>query len=428
MLDINIIIAIFLIYALFAGLVSGINELIIEGMAMRGRVLFEGIAMMLGELPNKTYKPGIFKSFFIKNANLTEDLYKHPLINSLSPAGSSRPSYISPSTFSAALVQILSNDGSLTALQQKLDNRSTPLGQLLGPMLDEARGDIEKFKAKIEAHFNAVTDRVSGWYKRRAQFVMFFIGFVLAILFNVDSIYIVQQLQNNPTQVEKLVTLADQLVTGREEVKKPALPVDIEETPSAASKDYSERIDNLAKEIDMFRNMGQPIGWSFPQSGENPDLGAMMTYIGKQLFDPVDPMKWLGLFLTALAGALGAPFWFDAISKLFAIRGSGKRPDESTATPAASPATVQVVVPSTASPSSPQEVPLNDFEASRLNGDDIEGLQRALGFSPEKINGKFSEELRNSLREWQRISGRAITGQFDEPTVLSLLYSGSKGE
>jgi hypothetical protein len=32
---------------------------------------------------------------------------------------------------------------------------------------------------------------------------------------------------------------------------------------------------------------------------------------------------------TALAGALGAPFWFDAISKAFAVRGSGRKPGES---------------------------------------------------------------------------------------------------
>ena len=49
----EIIIAILLIYALFASLVSGINEMIVQIFAMRGRILFEGIVMMLGELPKE---------------------------------------------------------------------------------------------------------------------------------------------------------------------------------------------------------------------------------------------------------------------------------------------------------------------------------------------------------------------------------------
>jgi len=112
----DIIIAVFLIYALFAGLVSGINELIVQMLEMRGKVLFEGIAMMLGELPKPT---GIINSLrrklgfdMTEETNLIKSLYQHPLIDTLSQPGS-KPSYISPATFSATLIQVLSNDGSL---------------------------------------------------------------------------------------------------------------------------------------------------------------------------------------------------------------------------------------------------------------------------------------------------------------------------
>lgn len=216
----EIIIAILLIYALFSSLVSGINELIVQMLAMRGRILFEGILMMLGELPEE---PGTGVKKWLKkaqrklgfgtmpDARITHSLYKHPLIDTLSPPGSSKPSYISPDTFSTALVQVLSNNGSLATLRQRLSDRTMPLGQLLGPMLDEANDDMEKFKTKVENHFNAVMDRVGGWYKRRTQVVMFFVGLLLAAFLNVDSIYIAQQLQRNPAQVNELVQVAEKL-------------------------------------------------------------------------------------------------------------------------------------------------------------------------------------------------------------------------
>lgn len=442
----DIIIAIFLIYALFAGLVSGINELIVQMLEMRGKVLFEGIAMMLGELPKPT---GIINSLRRKlgsvteETNLTKSLYQHPLIDTLSQPGS-KPSYISPASFSTALVQVLSNDGSLTALRQKLDDRNSHLGKLLGPMLDEANGDLEKFKAKVEIHFNELMDRVGGWYKRRAQAAMFIIGFILALFLNIDSIHIVQQLQKNPEVVEKLVQTAEkasETVKAAEAATAKAAEADksVETAKAEAqNKDLQDKVKKLNEQITEFKNLGLPIGWAYakqPTPTENKsdpkqasteikfDTSRCFYYINfcypEYQNYALSPIGWL---LTALAGILGAPFWFDAISKLFAIRGTGKKPEESTATPATSSApAVQVIVPPANNPAA-VDSPLNDYETSRLNSEDIEGLQRALGIPEARINGKLSEELRNALREWQRITGRTVTGRFDEPTVLALLY------
>jgi hypothetical protein len=36
----------------------------------------------------------------------------------------------------------------------------------------------------------------------------------------------------------------------------------------------------------------------------------------------------LGWLITALAATLGAPFWFDMLNKVIAIRGVGKSPEE----------------------------------------------------------------------------------------------------
>jgi hypothetical protein len=38
-------------------------------------------------------------------------------------------------------------------------------------------------------------------------------------------------------------------------------------------------------------------------------------------------MKILGLLMSALAVSLGAPFWFDTLSKFMNVRGAGAKPD-----------------------------------------------------------------------------------------------------
>lgn len=330
----NLIIAMVFIYAFFASLVSGVNEIIGQLLVMRGRILFEGIAMMLGELPRDTgsrmvcgYKRLKRKLGFgdTQNARLTNALYAHPLIDTLSPPGSSRPSYISPQTFSAALVQVMAIDGSIDQLKQSLQDRSKPLNRLLGPMLDEVQGDLDAFKAKVEAHYNAVMDRAGGWYKRRTQVMMFFVGLLLAGCLNVDTIYIVQQLQKDPEQVQKLVQVASDYTELTEE----------SDTDDEAVKQLIGEVRQLNIKTEEFKNLGLPIGWRIVDTGHDASQTA------GQSSDPTCGMVCLqrlpgqdnlflvvlGWLMTALAGALGAPFWFDAVSKLFALRSSGKKPE-----------------------------------------------------------------------------------------------------
>lgn len=335
----DIIIAMIFIYAFFASLVSGVNELIVQVLAMRGRVLFEGIAMMLGELPKDTgswvvceFKKAKRKLGFADthHAHRTNALFAHPLIDTLSPPGSSRPSYISPKTFSTALIYVLSNDGSVENLRKSLEDRSKPLNKLLGPMLEEAKDNLDAFKLKVEEHYNAVMDRASGWYKRRTQFMMFFVGLILAGCLNVDSIYIVQQLQKNPEQVQKLVAAAAEYSPVSEQ----------EESAIAEQEKLIQTIRELNIKTDEFRNMGLPIGWNIiketahiqPDTEDKSAKAAHREFnITFSLLPGQDSMMLtlVGWLATALAGALGAPFWFDAISKAFAVRGSGRKPGES---------------------------------------------------------------------------------------------------
>jgi hypothetical protein len=99
--------------------------------------------------------------------------------------------------------------------------------------LSQSGFDIEKFNTKIENWFDDTMDRVSGWYKRQTQAVLFLIGLFMAITFNVDTIGIARKLSIDHEAREQLVQHA-------------ILAIDkYKDDPAAANpKDRSEQIPN----------------------------------------------------------------------------------------------------------------------------------------------------------------------------------------
>src|SRR3954470_5766437 len=63
--------------------------------------------------------------------------------------------------------------------------------------IDMAQGDLDKVKANIENWYNGTMDRVSGWYRRRTQTILFFIGLGAAAALNVDAITIAKRLNSD---------------------------------------------------------------------------------------------------------------------------------------------------------------------------------------------------------------------------------------
>jgi hypothetical protein len=244
------------------------------------------------------------------------------------------------------------------------------LGQSLRSLLMVAGQDVAAFKTAVEGWFNDAMDRVSGWYKRFSQTWMIIIGFVLAAAVNVDAIRIVQTLSTSPNLAKAVTAQAESYAKSNqrplsEEEKKQAqdakqktitdaqnalleaqktndmAKVDAAQkklddakkpaegkTPDQAVKDYQKALDKLG-------STGVPIGWDQTQTsyfmGKDLDeTGAGGTEVeacGFTHFWRVI-MVVCGWLLTALAASLGAPFWFDMLSRFVNIRNAGKAPNE----------------------------------------------------------------------------------------------------
>jgi len=61
----------------------------------------------------------------------------------------------------------------------------------------DAQGDVNRLRANVEDWYNSAMDRVAGWYKRRVQIIILFLGLGIAVALNVDTSYIAQRLAND---------------------------------------------------------------------------------------------------------------------------------------------------------------------------------------------------------------------------------------
>lgn len=178
----------------------------------------------------------------------------------------------------------------------------------LRPLLDDAAGDVERFRDNVETWFNNSMDRVSGAYKRHTLGWQAAIGLALALVMNVDALQITRSLWHDRALRQMLVAQAETVA------KQEAMP-------SGSAAQFSA----LQQQVG---SLGLPIGWRGCES----DAGAVGTQLlwctpGAWGWAAIVPML-LGWCLTAAAVSLGAPFWFDTLKRFVSIRSSGKAPEE----------------------------------------------------------------------------------------------------
>jgi hypothetical protein len=158
-----------------------------------------------------------------------------------------------------------------------------PMKQAMQSLWIEAHRDATAFRGEAEVWFDQAMQRLSGSYKRRTQVWLWALGLAFAVLLDIDAVRISNALWQDQTLRQLLVNQAV--------LTTPATGVD----PASASHQLSA--------------LGLPLGWDGWPSG--------FTNWFSTLF---------GLVVTSAAVSLGAPFWFDSLSKLAHLRNAGPKP------------------------------------------------------------------------------------------------------
>lgn len=339
----DVVIGLLLVFLVFSVVVSGINEWFAQACGRRGFFLKLGMQRL------------------IDDESVYRRVLHHPLVGSLyreRAAQGKPPSYVSPDNFSMALADVLlarsasntdgnpSNRLTVAALREALAApaiKSSPVAAALQPILDRAGDDLEVAMKGIEAWFNSAMDRVGGWYKARTQKMLFLIGFAVAALCNVDTIEIVGALNRSTALRASLVKMAESTVTTGK----------LGEVKIADLKDRAPTSDewkSLWPVLDQMRSSGEaglPIGCACLSATFA--TGAADSGAGNAARKNVESEPWnaclrefgatsknrsisnwivklAGWLITALAGTLGATYWFGLLSKAIDLRGGGRKP------------------------------------------------------------------------------------------------------
>lgn len=362
----DVVIGLVFVFLLYSLLLTIILEFIASRLSFRAKFLEKAIFRMLEDddarQPNSlAVKLGIHINSLsdteMKSRAFFRTFYDHPLIKYLGEKPSrSKPSYLVSETFSKVVVDILRGDKLepgqeiRSGIQESLntgmiswnkqpDKKAKPANPshdiqpqtllFLKSLWGDAQGDVEEFKGLLQNWFNETMDRTTGWYKKYTQFVSLFVGLLIAIIFNVDTIAIAHKLEKDPKLREQIVQQADAYIKAH-----PNMDTEIAREKQQAiqqldtTRDIVLQKDSIEKKVSEDYTALKRTGDSLVKRAsaliEN-DIektnGILGMGIGSFRWSNF-LTSWLGWLLTALALSLGAPFWFDLLNKLMKLRNS----------------------------------------------------------------------------------------------------------
>ncbi|MBD2499958.1 hypothetical protein [Anabaena azotica] len=213
--------------------------------------------------------------------------------------------------------------------------------------ITETGNEVNQLREEIEIWFDRSMERTSGVYKRNAKGVAIVIGFLLAVVTNANSIYIVNRLAYDKELRQTVVQSAENLINEQQEKSS------VTTITQTQREQINQEIENL-----LDQQLALPIGWSpvvLSQQLNCPANNHPNTW--KALFDECIKLKnkpktyfvptaifvmiftsgnfvsglmfLAGWLITAMAVSMGAGFWFEMLGKLINVRNTGNRPPSS---------------------------------------------------------------------------------------------------
>jgi hypothetical protein len=164
-------------------------------------------------------------------------------------------------------------------------------------------------------------------------------------------------------------------------------------TPVATAADINRQLQQL-------QSLTLPTTWPKPQ---NAWLAAFMIFVG-----------WV---VTAFAASMGAPFWFDILSKVAPLRSAGNVPPKATAVDTPRPLSRAESALQAIAPAGLQAAPAAQAEPA-LSTDDVTDIQRALGVG---LTGHLDANTRDAIQSLQTKRGEAATGQLTRALIGELI-------
>jgi hypothetical protein len=308
MILLEVIIALIFIYATASLFCSFVLEAIAARTGARAQMLRTSVTAMLGE-------------------EHTQKLYAHPRISAMFERHDRPPSYVPAPVFARV---VLDNFRSPAGWLEPMSSEDVkhgimkithlPLRDNLASLYTASGEDIDEFEKQIGQWFDRVTERMTGWYKRRSQVLLVGIALICSVTFNLDTFTMVRTLWTNTVLRATLVSQAELLAV------QPADQRDIGQLKQALAELPFGWVRQPAGYPN--KNSQEKNGDAASANGNESIRAENHSGTDGQAIDGAS-VNWLfrvfGWLISALAIGLGATFWFDLLKKIVNIRATGLR-------------------------------------------------------------------------------------------------------
>lgn len=179
----------------------------------------------------------------------------------------------------------------------------------------EGENFILSFQKEIEDWFDSSMARASGVYKRNTQLVGLILALIVVIFFNLDSVNIAQKLFNDSTLRSLLVDGASTLVASSKiDPTDPNSQLDSQKLEESINQLFG----NSLPIVPIYENASNFM--NCPAQNNCPLFSHPKNFSSQKFV-----LAFIGWAITTLAIYMGAPFWFELLSKFVNIRSTGSR-------------------------------------------------------------------------------------------------------
>ena len=378
-------------WGLFAIILGVIHEAVSQVLAERGRFLRAQLQLLLQDSANKL--------------NWGSLIYASPMVRLMTEDRKRPISELPADVFAKALLYAFSESHTVAAAAKRVDAVSPYNDQQLraldlatrvlgqSDMVQLVSGSLAAAKRKhpddegklydsvvkdIADWYNALMDRTTSRYRRLTRSRIFYLGLLVAAIFNVNSITLAKYFFASPEGRQNVIayyqqkqhmldslalrhnislsdtlTRADSeaLVVPMRQVESMRMRADsahradtvqpltlaqvdsVGKTMVGRVRDSIDRVKNLLELDSLIAGNDIPVGWSKSNPyrfAYNPFETYQTARPGVKVQDHPFPRSGkalyfflyalAGMLITAFAGSRGAPFWFDALRKIFSFK------------------------------------------------------------------------------------------------------------
>ncbi|MEM7695256.1 MAG: hypothetical protein AAF318_12460 [Pseudomonadota bacterium] len=265
------------------------NELIAQFLRFRSKTLFAEINRILDDkaVQDRFWKSGLIRSYCRPCADLS---------------ASDAPEYLNAGIFASAVIRAINGeDGKPLSASISKDSILKDVITELETTADATIADIE---AGLSTWFETIMTRAEALYRKNLQIVSLAVALIIAAAANADTFAVAKALWVDAGLRAQVVSAAsDYIEENAAALTSAGETADQDAADQTPAEAFAAFEAGLAEINDGLRSF--PIGWDADSVPKGWLDGAATA---------------LGLFVTALAMTLGAPFWFDLLRSLFRLR------------------------------------------------------------------------------------------------------------